>query len=274
MVKNAPANAGDTGSIPGPGKLHGPQGNLACMPQTLMPGHQKAHVPRQEKPPQQEARAPQLESSPQLTTCAPYPAATRPRGSSEYPVQPKEQKRRHGSMSRTKLLRGHKKIQSGYYKALRSVRTTNPHDDSVRKGPPLRPLDRQGKFHTARKGPSEDSAQGGFCLEPRLSEPLQERKHGLGGHVHRSDRQRATRDFQLRDRPPAEPSAPRLAPCMQWTSRLTGWWSAAGSACKQAGQGPSLWAWPPWRPLAPRFITACSALAQAAPGNPGASGPF
>ena len=119
-----------------------------------------------------------------------------------------------------------------------SVRTTNPHDDSVRKGPPLRPPGRQGKFHTARKGPSEDSAQGAFCLEPRLSEPLQERKHGLGGHVHRSDRQRATTDFQLRNCPPAEPSAPRPAPSMQWTSRLTGWWSAAGSACYRPVKAP------------------------------------
>ena len=27
MVKNPPANAGDTGSIPGPGRFHMPQGN-------------------------------------------------------------------------------------------------------------------------------------------------------------------------------------------------------------------------------------------------------
>ena len=29
VVKNLPANAGDTGSIPGPGKSHMPQGNLS-----------------------------------------------------------------------------------------------------------------------------------------------------------------------------------------------------------------------------------------------------
>jgi len=30
MDKNTPANAGDMGSIPGPGRSHIPRGNLAC----------------------------------------------------------------------------------------------------------------------------------------------------------------------------------------------------------------------------------------------------
>ena len=33
--KNPPANARDTGSIPGPGRLHTSQGNKACEPQLL-----------------------------------------------------------------------------------------------------------------------------------------------------------------------------------------------------------------------------------------------
>ena len=35
MVKNPPANAGDTGSSPGPGRSHMPQSNQACAPQLL-----------------------------------------------------------------------------------------------------------------------------------------------------------------------------------------------------------------------------------------------
>ena len=35
MVKNLPANAGDTGSIPCPGRSHLPQGNSAHVPQLL-----------------------------------------------------------------------------------------------------------------------------------------------------------------------------------------------------------------------------------------------
>ena len=34
-VKNPPANAGDTGSSPGPGRSHIPQSNYACAPQLL-----------------------------------------------------------------------------------------------------------------------------------------------------------------------------------------------------------------------------------------------
>ena len=35
MVKNPPANAGDMGSSPGPGRSHMPQSNEACEPQLL-----------------------------------------------------------------------------------------------------------------------------------------------------------------------------------------------------------------------------------------------
>ena len=78
VVKNPPANAGDTGSSPGLGRSHMPWSNLACAPQPLslssrtcepqllsphamtaearMP---RAHAPQQEKPPQWEARASQ-----------------------------------------------------------------------------------------------------------------------------------------------------------------------------------------------------------------------
>ena len=37
VVKNLPANTGDTGSIPGPGRSYMLQGNWACAPQLLSP---------------------------------------------------------------------------------------------------------------------------------------------------------------------------------------------------------------------------------------------
>ena len=37
VVKNPPANAGDTGSSPGPGRSHMPGSNEACEPQLLKP---------------------------------------------------------------------------------------------------------------------------------------------------------------------------------------------------------------------------------------------
>ena len=37
MVKNLSANAGDTGSIPGPGRFHMPRGHSARVPQLLSP---------------------------------------------------------------------------------------------------------------------------------------------------------------------------------------------------------------------------------------------
>ena len=39
MVKNPPANAGDTGSSPGPGRAHMPRSSWACAPQLLKPKH-------------------------------------------------------------------------------------------------------------------------------------------------------------------------------------------------------------------------------------------
>ena len=57
MVKNLPANAGDRGSSPDPGRSHMPQSNEACVPQLLslrattteacVP---RAHAPQQERP--------------------------------------------------------------------------------------------------------------------------------------------------------------------------------------------------------------------------------
>ena len=71
MVKNLPANAGDTGSIPGPGRSHMPRSNEAHVPQLLSlcsRAHEpqllslraattevcapRARAPQQEKPPQ------------------------------------------------------------------------------------------------------------------------------------------------------------------------------------------------------------------------------
>ena len=62
MVKNPPANAGDTGSSPGPGRSHMLRSNIArapqllslssrpCEPQLLKPASLEAHAPQQEKP--------------------------------------------------------------------------------------------------------------------------------------------------------------------------------------------------------------------------------
>ena len=61
--RNLPANAGDTGSVPGLGRA-GQQSLRACMPQLLKPAHLRAWAPRQEKPHQGEFPAPHLESSP------------------------------------------------------------------------------------------------------------------------------------------------------------------------------------------------------------------
>ena len=83
VVKNPPANAGDTGSIPGPGRSHMPWSNSAHAPQ-LLSLHSRAHKPQllsprsitteacmprahalqQEKPPQLEAHTPQRKVAP------------------------------------------------------------------------------------------------------------------------------------------------------------------------------------------------------------------
>ena len=81
VVKNPPANAGDTGSSPGLGRSHVPGSNYAhvprllrsraCKPQLLSPcattteAHAPtARVPQQEKPSQWEARALQRRVAP------------------------------------------------------------------------------------------------------------------------------------------------------------------------------------------------------------------
>ena len=45
VVKNPPTNAGDTGSIPGPGRSHMPQSNKAHVPQ-LLSLHSRAREPQ------------------------------------------------------------------------------------------------------------------------------------------------------------------------------------------------------------------------------------
>ena len=80
VVKNLPANAGDTGSSPGPGRSHMPRSNWAHAPQLLSLRSRarepqllrpcatttearvpRARAPQQEKPPQWEACAQQQE---------------------------------------------------------------------------------------------------------------------------------------------------------------------------------------------------------------------
>ena len=75
VVKNPPANAGDTGSSPGPGRSHMPRSYWARVPQLLSPcaTTTEAHAPR--------ARAPQREAttmrSPHTATKSSPLAATR-----------------------------------------------------------------------------------------------------------------------------------------------------------------------------------------------------
>ena len=71
MVKKSPANAGDTGSSPGPGGSHMPRSNWARAPQLLSPRATttEARAPRaraqqQEKPSQWEVRTPQWRVAP------------------------------------------------------------------------------------------------------------------------------------------------------------------------------------------------------------------
>ena len=83
MVQNPPANAGDTGSSPGPGRSHMPRSNWVRAPQLLSLRSRvcelqllspratttearapRARAPQQEKPPQWEARAPQPRVAP------------------------------------------------------------------------------------------------------------------------------------------------------------------------------------------------------------------
>ena len=57
VVENPPANAGDTGSSPGPGRSHMPRSNWAREPQ-LLSLRVWSLAPQQERPRQWEARAP------------------------------------------------------------------------------------------------------------------------------------------------------------------------------------------------------------------------
>jgi len=66
LVKNPSANAGDTGLMPGPGRVHILWRNQARAPQLLSPSTKttearapRACAPRREKPLRREARAPQ-----------------------------------------------------------------------------------------------------------------------------------------------------------------------------------------------------------------------
>ena len=83
VVENLPANAGNTGSSPGPGRFHMTRSNEAHAPQQLSLGSRahepqllspwattteacspRASAPQQEKPPQWEARTPQRRVAP------------------------------------------------------------------------------------------------------------------------------------------------------------------------------------------------------------------
>ena len=73
MVKNPPANAGDMGTSPGPGRSHMPQSNYDHKPQLLSPRATTtaARVPRARAPHQREAT---VMRSPRTTTkSSPHP---------------------------------------------------------------------------------------------------------------------------------------------------------------------------------------------------------
>ena len=85
MAKNPPANAGHTGTIPGPGSFHMPQGNQAhdktAEPVLWGPSAttMEARAPQQEKSPRWDVPAPQLERSlcsPQLEKAQPRTPST------------------------------------------------------------------------------------------------------------------------------------------------------------------------------------------------------
>ena len=82
VVKNLPANAGDTGSIPDLGRSHMPQSNKACAPQPLSLCS-RARPLQQERPPQWEALEPQLRSSPHSPQLETACAATKTQHSQE-----------------------------------------------------------------------------------------------------------------------------------------------------------------------------------------------
>ena len=80
-VQNLPANAGDTGSIPGPGRSHMPWSKQACVPQLLSQCSRAQEPPllspqaattketcSREPMPRKEKPTPQLQGSPTPTT--------------------------------------------------------------------------------------------------------------------------------------------------------------------------------------------------------------
>ena len=68
MVKNLPANAGDTGSSPAPVRSHMPRSSLSPRAAANEAHTPRARAPEQEKPPQWEARAPQGRVAPAAAT--------------------------------------------------------------------------------------------------------------------------------------------------------------------------------------------------------------
>ena len=64
MVKNLPANIGDTGSNHGPGRSHKPGGNWACVPQPLKPGRLEPVLRNKRSHSNEKPVHGQLESSP------------------------------------------------------------------------------------------------------------------------------------------------------------------------------------------------------------------
>ena len=69
MVKGPPANAGDGGSVPGPGRPHLPRGSEARALEPPRSNYWSPQAPKREEPLEWEAQAPQLECisrSPQL----------------------------------------------------------------------------------------------------------------------------------------------------------------------------------------------------------------
>ena len=75
VVKNLPANAGDTGSIPGPGRFHKPGGGKPRGPQLLKPVHPEP-TGHNERGPHSEEPVPCSRDQPLLTTGRENPHTT------------------------------------------------------------------------------------------------------------------------------------------------------------------------------------------------------
>ena len=92
VVRNPPANAGDTGLIPDPARSHMLQSNkamrhnyLACAPELMKPVHLRVHT-QQGNPPQWEARPPYETGAPACHNWRKHPC------SNKDPAQPKPNK--------------------------------------------------------------------------------------------------------------------------------------------------------------------------------------